>query len=128
METVEVGVIPPEQAARLLSGVEARDPRGITGPADLREQCASGLCFGVTVGGAVRGVYVLAVRNGQAFIRWARGDGAGVDLTRNVLPLIEQQCGQLRELAFQTSRPGLVRKATEQGYEVTGWILRKKLK
>jgi hypothetical protein len=125
VETLALVRIDPQEAARFLAGVERSDPRGVTGELDLLEHCMSGLCFGVTVGES-KGVYVLAVRNGQAFIRWARGEG-DVDLTRTVLPVIEQQCGRLDSLAFQTARPGLVRKATQQGYEVTGWILKKKL-
>lgn len=127
METLAIAPITPEAAYRFLGPIEARDPRGITRSADVRAGCESGLCFGLTLGDQSRGVYVLAVQAGQAYIRWARGVGP-LDLTRTVLPVIEQQVAGLDSLAFQTARPGLVRKAQAQGYEVAGWILRKKLK
>jgi hypothetical protein len=32
-----------------------------------------------------------------------------------------------KAIAFQTARPGLVRKLTKRGFRVTGWVMRKDL-
>jgi hypothetical protein len=133
VESLAVSRIDPELAAQLLLGIEHLDPSGNTGPGELLQACLSGQCFGVaTSDGQAQGVYVLGIKGDQARIRWARAWGA-FDFTRAFLPAIERQCAQLQELAFQTSRPGLVRKATRQGYQVDGrigrgWTLRKRLR
>jgi len=57
-----------------------------------------------------------------------QGNVPGVDLTRDLLPEIEQQASGANFLAIQTTRPGLIKKLIEQGYEIGGTILVKKMK
>lgn len=127
METVALTALDPGTALQLLAGVEARDPRGVMTRDDLARLCEQGLCFGASIAGRAQMVYVLSVRNGQAWVQAAKGEGAA-DLTRTMLPVIELQCSELDSVGFQTARPGLVRKAQKQGYRVTGWMLTKELK
>lgn len=127
METVALSRLDPATAARLLAGIEARDPRGIAQSSDVLDTCTRGLCFAATLEGGAQMVYVLNVRNGQAWIAAAKGGGPA-DLTATLLPVIELQASELDSVAFQTARPGLVRKAQRQGYRVTGWILKKDLR
>lgn len=71
-------------------------------------------------------MYVLVVDNGVAWIDAAKGTGA-TDWTAHLLPIIEAQAAGCKAVGFQTARRGLVKKARQQGYTVTGWILKKKL-
>lgn len=118
----------PMEVAQLLAGIEARDPRGIMQPTDLVRMAYEGACFAAThPESGSQAVYVLKVRNGQAWVEACKGSGA-VDFTRTLLPAIELQASALDSVAFQTSRRGLVRKAERQGYRVTGYIMRKDLR
>ena len=72
-------------------------------------------------------VYVLEVNSGHAWVSACKGCGP-VAWRAVLLPVIEQQATGCKSVGFQTARRGLVRAAEKQGYEVTGWILRKKLK
>lgn len=113
-------------AAAMLAGLEKFDPRGIATAADLGAMTAGGECFALTDDAGAQCIYVIRVRNGQAWIQAAAGHGAA-DVTALTLPTIELQASHLQSVAFQTMRPGLVRKASKLGYRVTGWILRKDL-
>lgn len=85
-----------------------------------------GDCFAASCG-QDSAVYVVQVDNGVAWISACAGTGS-TPWRRLLLPVIEQQAAGLQAVAFQTKRPGLVRQAKKQGYEVTGWIMKKKLK
>lgn len=125
METLALSRLDAPTAARMLAGVERHDPLGVMTPADLAQLCERGLCFGVEARGG-QAVYVLHVDHAAGLVQVLAAKGAASpDLTMTVLPVIEAQCAGLRSIAFQTARPGLVRKARRQGYRVTGWILRK---
>jgi hypothetical protein len=126
VEAVTVTSIAPRLAASMLAGAERYDPRGVMRADDVQAMCERGLCFAATVNGS-QGVYVLHVKNGQAWVQAGAGFGAA-DLTRAVLPAIELQvAGYAESVAFQTMRPGLVRKAEALGYRRVGWILKKDL-
>ncbi len=73
-------------------------------------------------------VFVVAQRNGIAFVTAAQGGGS-VDMTvllDHVVTLGATNDG-CKAIAFQTARPGLVRKLTKRGFRVTGWVMRKDL-
>lgn len=72
--------------------------------------------------------YALKVAGSELWIQ-AAGGAAKIDLTIFGLALIEQQAkgAALKSVGFQTRRRGLVRKAIKAGYQVDGYILRKKI-
>jgi hypothetical protein len=102
-----------------------RAPLDCHGPESI---AAHGQCFQLRTGTGV-GVFVLR-REGA--VLWIDGAGARVrseGLTQDGLALIEniaRLCG-CTSVAFETVRPGLVRKAEGQGYNVAGYIMRKDL-
>lgn len=122
---IHLSRLEPELAAALLAGCERLDPRACTGQADIEAMAQRGQCFAATAPDA-QAVYVVHVLNGTAWIAAAKGAGP-VDWTALLLPIVEAQAKGCAQIAFQTARPGLVRRARRQGYEVGGWILRKKL-
>lgn len=124
MAPLTLSRLDPDTAVQLLAGVERFDPRGIADAASLSVMCHAGQCFAITAPGGAQAVYVLKVRNGQAWIDACQGEGA-TDWTATLLPAIELQASELDSVAFQTARPGLVRKARRQGYHVAGWIMKK---
>lgn len=75
--------------------------------------------------------YVMRERLGpagrEAHISLAHGR-AGVDLVREVVPLIERQCaGTCRAITLETRRRGLVKKLEAGGFAVSSLKLRKEL-
>lgn len=84
---------------------------------------SSGQCFAATAEQS-QAVYVIQIKNGVAWVAAAKGNGPQ-DWSAALLPIIEAQAKGCAAVAFQTARPGLVRKAQRQGYAVTGWILKK---
>lgn len=112
--------------ARLaLAGCEHLDPRGISSAADIQTMTENGQCFSA-VSGQASAVYVVQVINGVAWINGCKGQGS-INWQNVLLPLIEQQAGGCKAVGFQTKRRGLVKAAQRQGYEITGWILKKML-
>ena len=124
-KTLHLSRLEPDLAAALLVGCERLDPTGMSTAQDLRAMTEAGQCYAATTDGA-QAVYVVKVCNGVAWVDACKGAGA-VDWSSALLPVIEAQAKGLFSVGFQTARPGLVRKAKKQGYEVAGWILRKKL-
>lgn len=118
----------PALAAQLLAGCARLDPRGMTAEADIPAMAARGQCFVATdAAGDSQAVYVLRVENGVAWVDACRGFGPA-DWTGLLLPVIEAQSQGAARVAFQTMRPGLLRRAVrEHGYSVRGWILGKEL-
>jgi len=92
----------------------------------LDDMLARGLCFKVMHGGAIVGAYVLKIDGPEVWVMLA-GGSASVDLSAHGLQLIEQQSAAFDSVGFQTRRRGLVKKAIKAGYEVHGYILRKKI-
>lgn len=113
----------PEFAAALLAGCAHLDPSGTSTEQDTAAMTERGLCFAATSDNA-QAVYVLEIKNGIAWVNACKGTGA-TDWAGVLLPIIEAQAKGCAAVAFQTARPGLVRKAKQQGYSVTGWILKK---
>ena len=122
---VSVSALEPHIAARLLRGSERFDPRGMATGRDLETMARNGHCF-VAAAGDDLAVYVLNESNGVTWINACQGRGA-VPWREVLLPVIEQQAKGCESVAFQTARPGLVRAAERQGYEVAGWIMKKKI-
>lgn len=126
METLQVARIQPHHAAPLLAGLERLDPRGPDMQSSVQAIAESGACFTVD-GQQGSAVYVLSIRGGTAWVQAAKGSGV-VDWMQILPELIAAQCPDCHSIGFQTGRPGLVKKAKKQGFEVTGWILRKNTK
>lgn len=125
VEALEVRRLTPEHAARALHGVAKRDPRGITTQSDLERFAERGECFAISAPGGAQIAYLLSVENGQCWVQACQASG-GFDFSDVLLPvLMEQARGVCHSVAFQTARPGLVRKATRRGFRVVGWILKK---
>lgn len=123
--TVHLSRLQPDLAAALLVGIESRDPVGRMTREQLPHKAAAGVCVAATTeDGAGQVVYVVRVENGVAWVDFAKGHGPA-DWTAILGPVIEAQTKGVRRVAFQTMRPGLVRKAKKQGYRVCGWILAK---
>lgn len=120
--------IAPDWAASLLQGMAQLDPAGLTTVQGIANMAENGQCFAAQRGqdGAV---YVLRESNGVAWVSACTGTGTGATpWSRILLPIIERQAQGCEAVAFQTARSGLVRQAQKQGYEITGWIMKKKLK
>lgn len=126
MEKVLLSPLAPELAAQRLAGMSALDPSGLSSEAGLLAKLRDKACLlATTEDGASQAVYVLRLQNGTAWVDFARGFGP-LDWVAVLGPVIEAQTsGEARRVAFQTERPGLVRKAKRQGYRVRGWILEK---
>jgi hypothetical protein len=125
MEKVFLSRLDPALAAQLLAGCARLDPRGITAERDIPAMAARSQCFAATAGDS-QAVYLVRVENGVAWIDAAKGYGPA-DWTALLLPTIEAQSKGAASVAFQTGRPGLVRRALRQGYAVRGWIVGKDL-
>lgn len=113
--------IPPEQAAQALQGLEALDPRGLMQAADLLAMCRNSRCLQLDTEGG-NAVVVVTERNGVVWVNAAAGS-APACLTSAITQALSESGA--RSIAFQTARPGLVRKAERLGYRVTGYIMRR---
>ena len=123
---IEVRAIAAPQAAHDLAGLARLDPRGMLSDADIPAMCDRGQCFElVATDGRARAVYVLEVHNGVAWISALAGAGQGMDICKVFDGVTTHQAAGLHRLAFQTARPGLVRKMSGLGYRITGWIMAK---
>ena len=123
--TVRVRMLNPRTAAERLAGLAELDPRGLTTEADILPMCEAGLCVEVADDS---GAAVVVVRLGNpAGIAWidAAGGGGGRDLCQAIDDAVSEL--PINAVAFQTARPGLVRRAKRNGYRVTGYILRRDL-
>lgn len=80
---------------------------------------------------ALVGYYVLRVDETadgcEGVLVAAAGDGAGVDLTEAILPVIEKQFIGCRIIRIHTARPGLAKKLHAAGYNMGEMVLRKRL-
>lgn len=124
-QEIRLSALQPQLAAQLLAGCADLDPAGLVSEADIARIAARGVCVAATsADGASQAVYVVHVANGVAWIDACKGNGPA-DWAGLLLPVIEAQTRGVRRVAFQTARPGLVRRARAQGYTVHGWILGK---
>jgi hypothetical protein len=110
------------QAQAAFTVTPVPDPSGMSTPESL---AAAGQAFELSAAGG-SGVFVVTKKGTRLWIEAAAGAAAD-DLTAMGLELIEEmaQRAECIEVAFQTARPGLVRKANQRGYQVAGWILKK---
>lgn len=109
-------------AAQVFSVTQVPDPCGTSTPETL---AAAGQAFELSAEGG-SGVFVVRKDGTQLWIQAAAGAAAD-DLTSIGLEVIEEiaRRAECVEVAFQTMRPGLVKKANQRGYQVAGWILKK---
>lgn len=99
------------------------------GAVDLPEMLAGAECFEVIgPGGNSIGGYALRVSGKTVWLLAAAMTGPGVDFEKQILPLIEQQAEPVGQVAVTTKRRGGIKKLLRQGYEITGYTLRKNLK
>lgn len=118
-------MIAPKIAAARLAGVSKLDPRGMASEADIPGMCQAGLCLEVADDS---GAAVLVVRLDNAGgVAWvdAAGGGGGRDLCGAIDAALSDM--PINAIAFQTKRPGLVRRAKRAGYYVAGYIMRRDL-
>jgi hypothetical protein len=94
---------------------------------DLEKIIQEGQCFKVMRGGEIIGAYVLKVQGNEVWVSAAIGRDKD-DLTAAMLSMIDFNAQQFGSIGFKTKRRGLVRKAQRHGYEIAGYIMRKKLK
>ena len=97
-----------------------------------RKQAAAGCkLVGVFVEGALSGVFMLALENGEAgkemSVLWGAGRARDVDLTFTVLPMIEKIAAQFdcKAVFFLTRRQGLIRKAEKIGFSYYETVMKK---
>lgn len=71
--------------------------------------------------------YALVANGSELWVQAAGGSGA-LNLTALILHTTEAQAkGLYKSVGFQTRRKGLVKKAQALGYEIDGYIMRKKI-
>lgn len=123
MDPRSVSRIAPEAAAARLKGLARLDPRGMTTEADILPMCRAGLCLEVSDSTGVA-VVVVELINGVAWVN-AAGGGGGANLSHTLDDVVAGLGAS--SVAFQTSRPGLVRRAHRRGFQTVGYILRRTL-
>lgn len=121
---LDVRDIPAEQAARAFAGLSRLDPRGMTTERDLLPMCQQSRCVQLST---PRGVVTLALVQ-RAGVCWIEA-AAGGDPAGTLTPEIDAALSDLgaKSIAFQTARRGLVKRAEQLGYRVTGYIMRRDL-
>ena len=115
-----------QQAAQAIAPIAHLDP---CGDADPDQVAAAGIPMRLHVdGGSLVLVLDRRARGRQLWIEAAVGEGSA-DMTAIGLRYCEETARHAgcTEVAFQTSRRGLKRKAERLGYQVHGFILRKAL-
>ncbi|ELW9447688.1 hypothetical protein QZM43_09755 [Burkholderia orbicola] len=117
-------------ARPLLARVDEFDTTG--GVDSVESMTAAGRCFVITQDGRDVAAYVLQRQGSECFVLAAAGT-VDFDLTAFGLALIEAHACGLDSVAFQTRRPGLIRKASRLGYRIAGRVtngvvMRKELK
>lgn len=109
-----------------LEGPKFDTTAGTISPASM---CQDAALFGIEgEGGGLIGAYALRVAGPTVWLLAAAVIGPGVDFEREILPLIEHQAGKVGQVAVTTRRRGGIKKLLRQGYEITGYTLRKNLK
>ena len=99
------------------------------GAVDPVEMCRDAELFGVyEENGELIGGYALRVSGKTCWLLAAVMTRSGVDFERDVLPVIERQARHVGQVAITTKRRGGIKKLLRQGYEITGYTLRKNIK
>lgn len=122
---IEVQKIAASQAAAAMQAA------GLLAPVDCdnaEQIAAGGECFALTTGSGAC-VFVLRVKGSVLWIDGAGATRPGQGITEAGLLLAEQIARRAGcdQIAFETARPGLVRKSKLQGFAVAGYIMRKAL-
>lgn len=120
-----------DEAAAMLSASVRRAP--CFKPQDyarmLTDDRANTMLFRVTRGFGVVGYFILRIEHfaggSEGVVLAASGKLSGVDLTADLLPLLEARFKGVRAIRISTARRGLVRKLLRQGYQLTHYTLRK---
>lgn len=107
------------EALPLLAPVERYDTTGGVQP--LAMLVAHGRAFVIEENGRPVCAYLLERHGRECFITAAAGS-AGVCLTDLLADVIEAQATGMASIAFQTRRPGLMRKARALGYRMAGRV------
>lgn len=123
MAAVQLQEVSQADAAQVMRGAGLRAPLPCHTPETI---AANGACFELRTGTGV-GVFVLRK---EAGVMWVDGAGARVHsggLTEAGLKEFERIARNLgcTEIAFETTRRGLVKKAEAAGYGVAGYIMKK---
>lgn len=123
MAPLQVKQITSDEAARAMRGAGLRAPLDCHTAESI---AAHGQCFELRTGTGA-GVFVLR-REGA--VMWVDGAGARVKssgLSEAGFVLFESIARQVgcSEIAFETTRRGLVKKSKEAGYAVAGYIMKK---
>lgn len=123
MAPVEVQEVTRTDAAQVMRGAGLRAPLDVHTPESIAQH---GQCFELRTGDGC-GVFVL---RREAAVMWIDGAGARVHsrgLTDAGLALCEEIARQVgcTEIAFETTRRGLVRKSHQHGYRVAGYVMKK---
>lgn len=128
--TVEPGQLDDAARAAYAKAFDAlRDTTG--GLGDMEACLRRSQLFEVKVDGQVVARYALeqvqADKGVEVWVTAMAGSLPGVDLIHGLSPYIEQQCARADCLTMQTRRPGLVKKLEREGWELSAYIMRKKL-
>lgn len=123
MAHVEVKEVTAADAAATMRAAGLRAPLPCDTPEDI---AAFGQCFQLRTGSGV-GVFVLRKQAGVMWVDGAAARVRGSGLTEDGLALFDHVARQAgcTEIAFETNRRGLVRKAQQAGYVVAGYIMKK---
>lgn len=114
----EVGAI---EVRPLLAPVERFDTTNGVETVEVMTACPGARCFVISQDGRDTAAYVLQRQGDECYVLAAAGD-VDFDLTAFGLALIEAHATGLRSVAFQTKRPGLIKKASRLGYRVAGRV------
>ncbi|MCA3780139.1 MAG: hypothetical protein IOC39_24185 [Burkholderia sp.] len=114
---VTVREVGADVARPLLARVDAFDTSG--GVDTVASMTTIGRCFVIAHDGRDVGAYVLQRQGNECFVLAAQG-GAEFDLTAFLSVVVEAHARGLASIAFQTRRPGLIRKAKRYGYYIAG--------
>jgi hypothetical protein len=125
---VSVREVGARDAAPLLSPVD----RYCTTDETAESMARVGRCFVVSHDGRDVASYVLQRQGSECFVLAAAGS-AEFDITAFMAAVLEGHAHGLSSIAFQTRRPGLIRKARKYGYRIdgrvaNGVVMRKELK
>lgn len=126
---MKLETISAEQAERAFAACLGLDPEELATP---HTAAHAGRCFRLT-GTTGQLIYSTGQRGGALWCFGAAGQGQGMtEAGLNTLEFQARATG-CKSVVFQTRRRGLIRKATQRGYEISkaigaGFLLKKELK
>lgn len=121
VQVIRANECAPEQVRKFFDAVPL-DKVLIQEGDDFEAAMRSGQCYKVIDGaGQAVGAYVLRTCGAEVWIAAAAGRAA-FDLTAVLSALVDLQARAFDSIAFQTRRPGLIRKARRYGYREAGRV------